>query len=81
MGTRRRKKIWTGARMFGVCQVSILAICPQLTSLIAEFMHNIGVTDAGVAQKWKSSAPNLFCIRKLDDIDANLCCACVDGFW
>ena len=38
--------------MFDVCQVSILAICPQLTSLIAEFMHNIGVTDSGVAQKW-----------------------------
>ena len=69
MGTRRRKKIWSIARMFGVCQVFILAICPQLTSLIAEFMHNIGVADAGVAQKWKSSAANLFWIRKLDNID------------
>ena len=65
MGTRKEKKnTGRSPQMFDVCQVSILPICPQLTSLIAEFMHNIGATDAGVAQKWQSCASSIFWIIK-----------------
>ena len=56
-----------------MCQVSILPILPQLTSLIAEFMHNIGATDAGWYRNGNIVHQIFSGLEKVDDIEANLC--------